>query len=310
MKSRDRRSASKMTVYAALAGNILVAITKFGAATFTGSSSMLSEGMHSLVDSGNELLLLYGYRASARKPDPSHPLGYGRELYFWSFMVALMLFAVGAGASIYEGVMHMREPEPIEHAEVNYVVLALSLVFEGASWWTALRLFRERKGTRNYWQAVHESKDPPAFMVLFEDTAAIIGIVIAAIGVFSADQLNIPELDGLASILIGIVLAVAALILARESKELLISEQASKRISNSIIELAASEPGVERATGVFTVHLAPDEILAALNLEFDDELKTPDIEQSVVSLERRIRDKHPEVVALFVKPKACAKHVA
>jgi cation diffusion facilitator family transporter len=308
MKGGDSRSASKKTVYAALAGNVLVTITKFVAAAVTGSSSMLSEGVHSLVDSGNELLLLYGYRRSARGPDPTHPLGYGRELYFWSFMVALMLFAVGAGASIYEGIMHIRAPEPIAHAEVNYIVLALSLVFEGVSWSTALRLFRARKGSRSYWRAVRESKDPPAFMVLLEDTAAIIGIAIAALGIFSADRLNMPELDGLASILIGVVLAVTALLVARESKELLIGEQANVRISNSIVELARSEPGVEKASGAFIVHLAPDQILAALNLEFDDDLRTTDIERSVVAIERRIRDKHPEVVALFVKPKAWEKH--
>lgn len=304
MKGWGSQSASKKTVYAALAGNVLVAVTKFGAAAVTGSSSMLSEGIHSLVDCGNELLLLYGYHQSTRAPDASHPLGYGRELYFWSFMVALMLFAVGAGASVYEGIMHIRTPEQLQRVEVNYIVLAISLIFEGVSWWTALRLFRARKGTRSYWQAVRESKDPPAFMVLFEDTAAIIGIVIAALGVFSADMLEMPELDGLASVLIGVVLGVAALLVARESKDLLIGEQASAAISRSIIELARTEPGVENASGAFMVHLAPDQILAALNLEFDDDLRTPEIELGVVSLERRIREKHPEVVALFVKPKA------
>jgi cation diffusion facilitator family transporter len=306
MRRQSKAASSKKVVYAALAGNALVAATKFIAAAFTGSASMVSEGVHSLVDTGNEVLLLYGYRRSTREPDPSHPLGYGRELYFWSFMVALLLFALGAGASVYEGIGHIRAPRRLERVEVNYIVLALSLVFEGASWWMALRTFRARKGKHTYWQAVRESKDPPAFMVLFEDTAAMIGIAIAAVGIFAADRLNMPELDGVASVLIGLVLAVAAFILARESKGLLIGERASERIGNSIMELARGEPGVEDASGPLTVHLAPDQIVAALNLEFDDDLRTPQIERSVVRLEQHVRDKHPEVVALFVKPKSWA----
>ncbi|WIM11103.1 MAG: hypothetical protein OJF58_002060 [Enhydrobacter sp.] len=190
MRSGERDLTSKTAVYAALAGNLLVALTKFVAAAVTGSSSMLSEGMHSLVDTGNEGLLLYGYRRSARRPDPTHPLGYGRELYFWSFMVALLLFTAGAGASIYEGIMHIRSPEPITHVAVNYVVLALSFLFEATSWWVAFRNFRVTVDGRGYWQAVRDSKDPPAFMVLFEDTAALIGLVIAGAGVFFGRHLG------------------------------------------------------------------------------------------------------------------------
>ena len=307
MPSGDRELTSKTAVYGALAGNLLVALTKFVAAAVTGSSSMLSEGVHSLVDTGNEVLLLHGYRRSARKPDPTHPLGYGRELYFWSFMVALLLFTAGAGASIYEGVAHIRSPEPITHVVVNYVVLVLSFLFEAISWWVAFKNFRTTTDDRGYWQAVRDSKDPPAFMVLFEDTAALIGLAIAAAGVFSADTLDMPQLDGLASILIGFVLAITAILVARECKELLIGERASERVRDSIAALARSEPGVDEASGIFTVHLAPEQIVAALNLEFDDDLRTPQIEHSVMSLEQRVRDRHPEVVALFVKPKAREK---
>lgn len=307
MRSGERDLTSKTAVYAALAGNLLVALTKFVAAAVTGSSSMLSEGMHSLVDTGNEALLLYGYRRSARKPDPTHPLGYGRELYFWSFMVALLLFTAGAGASIYEGITHIGSPEPITNVVVNYVVLALSFVFEAASWWVAFKNFRTTVDDRGYWQAVRDSKDPPAFMVLFEDTAALIGLAIAGAGVFSAHTFDMPELDGVASILIGLVLAITAVLVARECKELLIGERASERVRDSIMSLARSEPGVEEAGGVFTVHLAPEQIVAALNLDFDDGLRTPQIERSVVSLERRVRERHPEVVALFVKPRSREK---
>lgn len=295
-------SSSKNVVYAALVGNLLVAITKFGAAAFTGSSAMLSEAVHSLVDTSNEVLLLYGYHRSARRPDLRHPLGYGRELYFWSFVVALLLFALGAGVSIYEGILHIAAPSPIENVGLNYVVLALSVVFEGSTWWVALRAFREAKGRSGYWEAVKKSKDPPAFIVLFEDTAALIGIAIAALGIALSTRLQMPVLDGIASILIGAVLATTASVLARESKGLLIGERAGERINASIIGLARHEPGVEGANGAITVHLAPDQIVVALSLEFADELMTPQIEACVVSLEKRIRERHPEVVSLFVKP--------
>jgi cation diffusion facilitator family transporter len=304
MATGSGASESKRAVYAALVGNILVAITKFVAAFLSGSSSMMSEGVHSLVDTGNQALLLYGYRRSLRQPDAVHPLGYGRELYFWSFVVAVLLFTAGAGVSFYEGVIHLRAARPIEYVTVNYVVLALSFAFEAATWWVAFGIFRRRKGTRSYWRAVRDSKDPPAFMVLFEDTAALIGIAIAAAGIFIADQTGIPEFDGMASMLIGAVLGTTALLVARESKGLLIGERASEHIAGSIVELARSEPGVVGASGAFTVHLAPEQIVVALNLEFDDDFRSPQIERSVQSLERRVRDRHPEVVALFVKPKA------
>jgi cation diffusion facilitator family transporter len=298
----NETALSKKVVYAALAGNLLVAVTKFIAAAVTGSSSMLSEAVHSLVDTGNEALLLYGYFRSSRKPDVTHPLGYGRELYFWSFIVALLLFAFGAGVSFYEGISHVLNPSAITDVKVNYIVLALSAVFEGASWWVALKRFGKLKGRRGYWEAVRDSKDPPSFMVLFEDTAALIGIAIAALGNYLSGRLGIPELDGVASILIGIVLGIAATVLARENKALLIGERASDEVINSILSLAISEPSVDGANNVFAVHLAPDQILAALSLEFADELRTTQIETAVIQLEEKIRKKHPEVIALFVKP--------
>ncbi len=293
---------SKKVVYAALVGNLFVAATKFVAAAVTGSSSMLSEAVHSLVDTGNEALLLYGYFRSSRRPDETHPLGYGRELYFWSFIVSLLLFAIGAGVSIYEGIDHIIYAPMITDTRVNYVVLALSAVFEGTSWWIALKRFGKLKGRRGYWEAVRDSKDPPSFMVLFEDTAALIGIAIAAAGNFAAEKWGISEIDGVASLLIGVVLAVAAAVLARENKALLIGERASDDVIRSIQTLAISEPSVDGANNVFAVHLAPDQILVALSLEFSDELRTPDIEAAVIRLEDRIRKEHPQVIAVFIKP--------
>jgi cation diffusion facilitator family transporter len=301
-------SSSKLVIYAALLGNVLVALTKFIAAWWTGSSAMLSEGIHSVVDSSNQALLLYGIRRAQRPPDAQHPFGHGRELYFWSFIVALLMFSLGAGFSIYEGIAHVIEPAEISDPMVNYVVLGCSAVFEGASWWVALREFRHAKGTLGYFEAVRRSKNPPIFLVLFEDGAALIGLGIAFAGTLAAQVLAMPVLDGAASIGIGIVLAVTATIIARESKALLIGEPALPDVNRSILEIAEAEPGIDRPNGLYTVHLGPDQIVATLSVEFSDELRTPEIEAHVISLERKIKDRHPDVVAVFVKPQTAGTY--
>lgn len=295
-------ASSKNAVLAALAGNLLVAATKLLAAIWTGSSAMLSEAVHSFVDSGNEVLLLYGMRRAGRRPDEQHPLGYGRELYFWSFIVALLVFAVGAGVSAYEGIRHVWAPEPINDPLVSYVVLALAGLFEGGSWLVSLRQFKAAKGPLGYYEAFRRSKDPPSFMVLFEDSAALAGILIAGLGTFAAVQLHDPIFDGLASILIGVVLAAVSLLLARESKSLLIGERADRQLGDSILRVAGSEKSVTRANGVLTMQLAPDQIIAALSLDFEDHLTADQIESAVIEIERRVRESHPQVVALFIKP--------
>ena len=299
-------SSSKQIVTIALLGNLLVAVTKAGAAMWTGSSAMLSEAVHSFVDTGNQVLLLYGMRQAAQRADPEHPIGYGRELYFWSFIVALMVFALGAGVSIYEGITHIQNPEPINDPVVVYIVLGLAFIFEGASWFASLRQFNAEKGSRGFYAAFRHSKDPPMFMVLFEDSAALIGIFIAAIGTFAATTFDNPVYDGVASILIGLVLASTAVLLARESKSLLIGERADSKLSDSIMHIAEEASAVSRANGVLTVQLAPDQILAALSLEFADDFKTPQIEDAVVDIERRVRLAHPEIVTLFIKPQTAA----
>ena len=296
------RISSRTLLYVALAANLLVAATKFAAATWTGSSAMYSEGIHSLVDTGNELLLLYGMHRGAARPDRDHPLGFGREVYFWSFAVALLVFALGAGISLHEGFTHLLNPEPIQHAAANYVVLAVSALLDGGSWWITLRAFRSRQGNSEIFRNILRSKDPPAFIVLIEDSAALIGLAIAFAGIYLAVHLERPLLDGVASILIGLVLATTAALLARETKSLLIGERADQATVDSILRIAASLDGVTRANGVVTVHLAPEQILVALSIEFADELKTSQIEVKVTEMESRIRQKHPAVVALFVKP--------
>jgi cation diffusion facilitator family transporter len=301
-------SSSKPVVYAALVGNLLVAVTKFIAAWWTGSAAMLSEGIHSLVDTSNQTLLLYGMHRAQRPPDSAHPFGHGRELYFWSFIVALMMFALGAGFSLYQGVVHIIDPEPISNPAVSYVVLGCSAVFEGSSWVVALKAFRRAKGALSYFEAIQQSKNPPSFLVLFEDSAAMIGLAIVFLGTLASVQLEMPVFDGIASIGIGLVLGFAAAIIARESKGLLMGEQAAPEVNRSILAIAQAEPGVERANGLYTVHLGPEQIVATLSLEFCDDLTTLEIETHVADLERRIREKHPQIVALFVKPQAAGTY--
>jgi cation diffusion facilitator family transporter len=296
------QSSSRKVIYAALAGNMLIAVTKFAAAFFTGSSAMLSEGVHSLVDTGNGGLLLYGMHRARKPADRSHPLGHGRELYFWSFIVALLVFALGAGVSLYEGISHMLDPEPIRNPAANYVVLALSFRFEGGSWWIALREFRRTKGALGYFEAVRLSKDPSVFSVLFEDSAALLGLGFAFAGILGAQILDMPELDGAASIGIAVVLAATAMFLARESKGLLIGEAALPDVQDAILAIAQQDRAIQKANGVLTIHMGPREIVAALSVEFEDALTAPDIEDCVQRLEDRLKKEIPEVTALFVKP--------
>ena len=293
---------SRTAVWAALVGNVLVAVTKAAAAAFTGSSAMLSEAVHSFVDTGNELLLLYGMRVARKKADRDHPAGYGRELYFWSFIVALLVFALGAGVSIYQGVHRVLNPQPIENAIVSEAVLAASFLFEGWSWLVSVRQFSKAKGDLGWWQAFVKSKDPPLFMVVFEDSAALIGIAIAAVGTVLAAHFDLPLADGISSILIGAVLACTSTLLARESKSLLIGEKADSALIKSMLEIANGACGPSRANGVLTIQMAPDQIMAAMSFEFDDALTAPQIEQMVADIERRIHDAHPEVTSLFIKP--------
>lgn len=296
------QAAKRNIVYVALAGNTAIAASKLVAAWFTGSSAMLSEGVHSLVDSINELLLLYGLHRAARHPDRNHPLGYGRELYFWSFIVALLVFALGAGVSLYEGIAHLLAPEPMQHPFINYIVLGLSFVFEGASWRIAMKEFRVAKGDLGYFEAFRRSKDPTTFTVLFEDTAALLGLLIAFVGILGAHLLRMPQLDGIASISIAVVLAVSSMFLARETKALLIGESALPQVRDSILKIAGVDPAIRKANGVLTVQMGPDQVVAALSAEFEDRLTTPEIEACVDRIEAAIKAAHPEITTLFVKP--------
>ena len=295
-------AVSTRVIYAALAGNIAIAVTKFIAAGLSGSSAMLSEGVHSLVDSVNELLLLYGLRRSNAPADISHPLGYGREMYFWSFVVALLVFALGTGVSIYAGVVHLLHPHPLASAGVSYIVLAVSFVFEAASWRIALRAFRATKGTLGYVEAIEKSKDPATFAVLLEDTAALLGLAVAFIGLLAAQWFEMPQFDAIASIGIGLILAVTALLLARETKDLLIGEPAYPHVQAAILKIAGEDPAVDHANGVITAQLGPQRVFAALSSKFRDGQTTQQIEAGVSRIEALVKAAHPEVETLFIKP--------
>jgi cation diffusion facilitator family transporter len=298
------KSGTLRAVWAALAGNLLVAAAKFADAAMTGSAAMLSEAVHSLVDTINELLLLYGIARSSRPADREHPLGYARELYFWSFVVALLIFALGAGVSAYQGSQRLLHPQPIERPWVIYLVLAVSFVFEGGSWLVGARAFRQSKRNLGWWQAFRQSKDPPAFIVVFEDSAAVLGILVAAAGTTAAILTGDSRWDGIASLLIAVILAGVAALLAQESKALLIGERADPSLSDAVIRIAARMPGVCNANSIATVHLGPNSVVAYLSLDFFDYMKAPDIERAVVDMERQIRATHPEVSAVFVKPQS------
>ena len=296
--------ASKRVLYAALTGNLLVAVTKVVAATITGSSAMLSEAVHSCVDSGDQILLLYGLHRSRRPPHEEHPLGHGREIYFWSFVVALLIFALGAGISIYEGIVHIRSSEPIANPKVSYIVFGLAFVFEGWSWLVALKEVKKVKGSRGFLEEFERSKDPPSIMVLFEDTAALLGIIIAALATVLSTQLRVPMLDGVASILIGLILATIAVALARESKSLLIGEQADPALRQSILTIARDVSHAEEIDLMFAIQLSPDQVIVALAVRFPADMRAPEIGAGVLEIERELRNKHREVVAVYVRPKA------
>ncbi len=295
---------AKFSIYAALASNLAIAAVKFTAAAITGSSAMLSEGVHSLVDTTNELLLLYGIRRAARPPDTNHPFGHGRELYFWSFIVAVQVLVVGAAASGYEGVSHVLHPQRIQHPQMNYVVLGASFLFEAVSWWFGFKAFRATKGLQSYSEAFRNSKDPTSFIVLFEDSAALVGLLIAAVGIAASQVFDAPRLDGVASIGIALVLLVSSLLLARETKALLIGETAHAYLRDSILRIAGGDPDVRRANGVLAVQMGPTQVVAALSLEFREELSTKEIEQCVNRIETSICQAFPDVVTLFVKPQS------
>jgi len=294
-------SGSKTVIYAALAGNTLIAVTKFVAATLTGSAAMVSEGIHSMVDTGNQALLLLGLRQARKPPDERFPFGHGKEVYFWSFVVAILIFGLGAGISIYEGVSHLLRPQALRNPLVNYIVLGFALLFEGAAWTFAFREFRKTKGKLGWLRAVQASKDPTVLVVLFEDSAAMLGLLIALAGVGLTQITADLFYDGAASIGIGLVLAVTAAWLASETKGLLIGERARPDVVEDIRRICRDLDKVERVNEVLTMHMGPEYVLATLSLEFADQLTITELERTIEDLNQRIRAAHPEVKKVFIE---------
>ena len=302
------RGGSKRVIYAALGGNALIAATKFAAGTYTGSSAMLSEAIHSLVDTGNQGLLLFGMARSKKPADEEHPFGYGMELYFWAFVVAILIFGLGAGISFYEGVTKLADPHPVSSFLVNYVVLAAAMIFEGVAWTVAFREFNRVRGERSFLEEVRRSKDPTVFTVLFEDTAAMLGLFAAFIGLLATQFLHLEWADAAASIAIGVILALTAMGLAYETKSLLTGEAASASTVSALHRMALAEPAVRGVNELRTVHFGPQSILANLSLDFEDRSSLEDIEQTVTRLERRIKERFPSITRVFIEAQAGEHH--
>jgi cation diffusion facilitator family transporter len=297
-------ASSKTPLYTALAANLGIAATKFVAASITGSSAMISEGIHSLVDTLNEVLLLLGINRSQRPPDAKRPFGYGREQYFWSYVVALLIFAVGGGVSFYEGVTHIQHPEPVKDPFWNYIVLSIALVLDGYSLMTAWRAFDAQRGNQSVWAAVKDSKDSATFTVLFEDASDVLGLIIAFLGVFLSHQLNNPFLDGIASILIGLLLVGVAVVLARESKSLLMGEGVDPDTARQLMDLTEADPAVLKTSRIATIYLGPEEITLVQSVVFQADLTTDTINQAIVRIHASVYKAFPAIKHAFIQPVA------
>ncbi len=300
-------TSSKKVILAALAGNTLVAITKFIAASITGSSAMISEAIHSVVDTGNQGLLLYGLKRAQKPADANFPFGHGKEIYFWSFVVAILIFAVGAGLSIYEGIHSLNNPKPMDNVYVNYIVLVIAMLFEGAAWYFAFKEFTKTKGKWGYIDAVKHGKDPSLFMVLFEDSAAMIGLAIAFIGILLGQITGNPMYDAIASILIGCILAGTAIWLAYETKGLLIGESAKPEIVEAIHEQANTHGIVDQVNEILTMHMGPDFILVNLSLDFSDTATAGNVEKTISDIDKQLKKQFPEIKRIFIEAEASAK---
>ena len=302
----SKRSDSTVAIYGAIAANVAIAVTKFAVAAITGSSAMLSEGIHSAVDTFNGILLLVGLRLSRRPATPEHPFGHGKELYFWSLIVAVLIFGLGGGVSVYEGVQHIRQPEPLRDPTWNYVVLAAAAVFEGVSFFIALRQFLKQAGKTPLWEALHRSKDPSTYTVLAEDGAALAGLAIAAIGIALAHGFDKPELDGAASLLIGLLLAGVAVVLIRESRGLLIGEGIRPETAQAIRGIALAEPKVRDVGRVLSMYVGPDDVLVTMDLDFDEGTAAAEAAKAIRHVEQQVRERFPMIRRLFIEAGAAS----
>ena len=293
--------SSKKAIYAALAGNGMIALTKFFASAYTGSSAMFSEAIHSVVDTGNQILLLYGIKRSERPADKTHPFGYGMEVYFWSFVVAILLFGLGSGVSIYEGISKIQNPHPVTNPFVNYIVIGFAIIFETIAFSVAYRELRKTKGSQSLIKAIRTSKDPTIFTVLFEDFAALLGLMVAGLAIYLGEVLNLPILDGIASVIIGLILALTASLLAFECKGLLCGEAANDQIVAGIEDIVKGETDVLYINEILTMHLGPHDILLNISLDFKDAMSSGNVQTTISELETSIKSKFPEIKRVFIE---------
>lgn len=293
---------STKAVYAALFANLGIAVAKFGGAFYTGSSAMVAEGVHSIVDTSNQALLLLGMKRAARPATPRHPFGYSREIYFWCFVVAVVLFTAGGTFAIWEGIEKIRHPHPVENPIVNYVILAVAIFLEAGSFLVALKEFKKVASGRHWWSAITEAKDPVLFTVLFEDSAAMIGLVVALVGLIGAETLGISALDGGASIVIGSVLIGASFLLARETMSLIVGEAAAPEVLDDVERLICAEPSVNGVRDINSVHLGPHDIIVTACVDFNDEVTAGEVERVIARLGDLVRAAQPDVKRLFLAP--------
>ncbi|WP_265427277.1 cation diffusion facilitator family transporter [Chryseobacterium sp. YIM B08800] len=293
---------NRKSIYSALAANLLIALTKFIAGAFTNSSSMISEGIHSTVDTANQLLLLYGIKRSRKPADESHPFGYGKELYFWSFVVSILIFGLGGALSIYQGILHIMEPEVMKDPFWNYIVLILSLIFEGTSLFIAVKEFNKTRNGLRWWDAIIKSKDPGSFLVVFEDGAAVAGLLVVMILMGISHWLQIPELDGLASVIVGLILVFVSLILARESRSLLMGEGIAPETREKIAKLAEKDTAVVRTKSILSTYQSPEEVVLMLIIDFEDHLDTEEITEAIHRIRDHIKNEFPFVRFVIIQP--------
>lgn len=292
-------SESKTAILAAIGGNLAIAVTKFVAAAFTGSAAMLSEAIHSVVDTGNGALMLFGIHKSGKPPDFDHPFGHGRELYFWTLIVAILIFAVGGGMSAYEGILHIQHPTPSQNPAWSYAVLGCAFVFEGTTWVFGWKAFNVERGGRGVLEAIHESKDPTSFSVLLEDSAALIGLVVAFAGIFLGRLLGLPFLDGVASLIIGLMLCAVAVLMVYESKGLLIGEGLDRETLKQLRALVEADKDVERVQHLYTLYLGAREVLLTIELRFYSTISAREVRGAVSRLRRDIKAQRPDITRIF-----------
>ena len=295
-------AANNKTIYTALAANLLIAVIKFISGAATNSSAMISEGVHSVVDTTNQFLLLFGIRRSKRSPDERRPFGYGKEVYFWSFIVSILIFGVGGCISFYQGVIHIKHPPVLEDPTWNYIVLACSLLFEGTSLVVAIREFDKVRGEQSWWKAIHRSKDPASFIVLFEDSAAVTGLIVVAIMVYLGHHYNNPYLDGVASLIVGIILSIVSVLLARESHSLLMGEGIAPATQQHIRSILEKDPAIVKVQHQFSTYQSPEEVMLLLLVTFRDDLDTEDINEAITRIRKTIREIYPLIHFIIIQP--------